>query len=202
MTAGQMDCCIACDTTEPFSMSGQASAVSSSDRNFNIGLCPKCRADLELGRKVRLKGEEENTRVAELETELNGLLKAIPETFRTRVIEGGGPEDIVKSAVLSVFRLKEGYAELAEARKVEWNEFPASKPKKPGKSRYEHVHCLVVVTKTTPKGVQWQEIKHLAWNCEHEVWDGDDGDDISPDHNFVTHWMEFPRLPEKKGGEG
>jgi hypothetical protein len=58
-------------------------------------------------------------------------------------------------------------------------------PDKPGKGRYEQVPCLVV-----RKG----EILSRQWNCEHLVWDTEDGDDYFCGAEDVSHWMPLPSL--------
>ena len=59
-------------------------------------------------------------------------------------------------------------------------------PAKPGKKRYEQVPCLVL---------HQGEILIRQWNCEHLVWDREDGDDFFCQTNEVTHWMPLPALP-------
>lgn len=62
-------------------------------------------------------------------------------------------------------------------------------PEKPGKRPYEQVPCLIVRNR---------EILSRQWNCQHLVWDTEDGDDFycEADEN-VTHWMLLPPLPFK-----
>lgn len=59
-------------------------------------------------------------------------------------------------------------------------------PEKPGLKRYEQIPCLVV------KGGQ---IQILQWNCEHLVWDREDGDDFYCKADAVSHWMPLPAPP-------
>jgi len=59
-------------------------------------------------------------------------------------------------------------------------------PPKPGKSSYEQVQCLVVY-----RG----EIEICWWNCEHLVWDDDEGDDFRHKASDVSHWAFMPALP-------
>lgn len=61
-----------------------------------------------------------------------------------------------------------------------------SLPKKPGLASYEHVECLI-----------W--LKHGAervmWNCEHGVWDGEDGDDFFCGPLEPTHYLIITAPP-------
>ena len=60
-------------------------------------------------------------------------------------------------------------------------------PNKPGLRPYEQVPCLIVRNR---------EILLRQWNCEHLVWDTEDGDDFYCEANKdVTHWMTLPPLP-------
>jgi len=59
-------------------------------------------------------------------------------------------------------------------------------PDKPGMRRYEHVACLVV---------RKREILIRQWNCEHLVWDSEDGDDFFCKAEDITHWMPLSNLP-------
>lgn len=58
-------------------------------------------------------------------------------------------------------------------------------PDKPGIERYEQIPCLIV-----RKG----EILIRLWNCEHLVWDTEDGDDYFCGAEEVTHWMPLPSV--------
>jgi hypothetical protein len=54
-------------------------------------------------------------------------------------------------------------------------------PEKPGKERYEVIACLIM---------HKDEVKLRMWNCEHRVWDDDEGDDffcaaLEPSHYAV-----------------
>lgn len=60
-------------------------------------------------------------------------------------------------------------------------------PDKPGLDQYEHVACLVVYN---------GEILLRKWNCEHLVWDTEDGDDFFCKAEDITHWMPLPQRPE------
>ncbi len=64
-------------------------------------------------------------------------------------------------------------------------------PKKPGVKSYEHVRCLCFVPR-------WGQVI-LEWNCEHNVWDDEDGDDCSSYNHDVTHYRILgpDPLPEK-----
>jgi hypothetical protein len=60
-------------------------------------------------------------------------------------------------------------------------------PKKPGKSRYEQIDCLIF-----HKGV----VRMSMWNCEHGVWDDEAGDDfycgpLEPSHYAI---IELPSM--------
>lgn len=59
-------------------------------------------------------------------------------------------------------------------------------PDKPGIVPYEQIACLIVKD---------GEIMLRLWNCEHLVWDGEDGDDFYCTAESVTHWMPLPNLP-------
>jgi len=63
-------------------------------------------------------------------------------------------------------------------------------PDKPGLARYEQIPCLVVYH---------GEICIRQWNCQHLVWDEEDGDDFCCKVNEVTHWMPLPPMPNMKG---
>jgi len=68
-------------------------------------------------------------------------------------------------------------------------------PDKPGLQRYEQIPCLIV---------RHREILLRQWNCEHLVWDGEDGDDFYCNAEDVTHWMPLPPMPsntERSGAE-
>ena len=62
-------------------------------------------------------------------------------------------------------------------------------PDKPGLARYEQIPCLVVYH---------GEICIRQWNCEHLVWDEEDGDDFCCKADEVTHWMPLPPMPNDK----
>lgn len=60
-------------------------------------------------------------------------------------------------------------------------------PKKPGERDYEQIECLIM-----HKGA----VKLRVWNCEHLVWDDEDGDDfycapLEPSHYAV---IEYPNI--------
>lgn len=65
-------------------------------------------------------------------------------------------------------------------------------PDKPGLRRYEQIPCLIVRNR---------DILLRQWNCEHLVWDGEDGDDIYCKAEDVTHWMPLPPLPSNAGAK-
>jgi hypothetical protein len=56
-------------------------------------------------------------------------------------------------------------------------------PEKPGLINYELIRCLIFV-----KG-EW-EIS--MWNCEHDCWDDEEGDDFRYDPLTPTHWAALP----------
>lgn len=60
-------------------------------------------------------------------------------------------------------------------------------PDKPNITRYEQVPCLVVY-----KGV----VSIKLWNCEHLVWDDEDGDDFFCNAQLISHWMPLPEPPK------
>lgn len=60
-------------------------------------------------------------------------------------------------------------------------------PKKPGLASYEQIDCIVVIN---------NDLKHLVWNCEHEVWDDSDGDDFYCDAITPSHYMIIERPSE------
>lgn len=59
-------------------------------------------------------------------------------------------------------------------------------PDKPGYHDYEQVPCLIVKDR---------EILLRQWNCEHLVWDTEDGDDFYCEAEDVAYWMVLPALP-------
>lgn len=63
-------------------------------------------------------------------------------------------------------------------------------PDKPGLRPYEQLSCLIVRN---------GELLIRQWNCEHLVWDTEDGDDFFCEAKDVTQWMLlsdlFPRSP-------
>jgi len=59
-------------------------------------------------------------------------------------------------------------------------------PDKPGITRYEQIPCFIVRNR---------EILIRQWNCEHLVWDAEDGDDFYCEAKDVTHWMPLPEAP-------
>lgn len=65
--------------------------------------------------------------------------------------------------------------------RVFWRKTIDGLPKKPGKKNYEQIECLIML----PSG----EIEISLWNCEHEVWDDEHGDDYRHDPCKPTHWM-------------
>lgn len=79
-------------------------------------------------------------------------------------------------------------AELQELHHSQWTA-TADKlhPDKPGLRPYEQVPCLIV-----RKG----EVLLRQWNCEHLIWDTEDGDDFFCNPGDVSHWMRLPSLPQ------
>ena len=63
-------------------------------------------------------------------------------------------------------------------------------PNKPGLTSYEQVPCLVVT---------YGRICIRQWNCEHLVWDTEDGDDFDCQACEVSHWMPLPPVPKQEG---
>ncbi len=59
-------------------------------------------------------------------------------------------------------------------------------PKKPGIESYEHVDCLILY-----KG----QLLLRPWNCEHEVFDDEEGDDHFCNAEDVTLWAACSRPP-------
>jgi hypothetical protein len=59
-------------------------------------------------------------------------------------------------------------------------------PKKPGIESYEHVDCLILY-----KG----QLLFRPWNCEHEVFDDEEGDDHFCNAEDVTLWAACQRPP-------
>ena len=59
-------------------------------------------------------------------------------------------------------------------------------PDKPGLENYEQILCLIVRNR---------EVLLRQWNCEHLVWDREDGDDFFCEASEVTLWMPVPPLP-------
>jgi hypothetical protein len=66
-------------------------------------------------------------------------------------------------------------------------------PDKPGLARYEHIPCLVVYH---------GEICIRQWNCEHLVWDDEDGDDFCCKADEVMYWMPLPPMPNAPAHAG
>jgi hypothetical protein len=61
-------------------------------------------------------------------------------------------------------------------------------PKKPGLAPYEQIDCLIL-----HKG----EVKIRVWNCEHGVWDDEDGDDYFCGAMEPKAYMPLPAPPEE-----
>lgn len=59
-------------------------------------------------------------------------------------------------------------------------------PEAPGLKRYEQIPCLII------KG---REVLIRVWNCQHLVWDDEDGDDFYCAARDITHWMPLPAPP-------
>jgi len=90
-------------------------------------------------------------------------------------------------ALRSGFRLGKEYASQFKYTN-EWVSVRERLPEKPGKKSYEHVPALVYIPRLG--------IMLLMWNCEHLCWDMEDGDDVSPYNNDVTHWQILPSPPK------
>lgn len=69
---------------------------------------------------------------------------------------------------------------------IPWKATKDGLPAKPGKANYEHVYCLVI----TKAG----RIKILAWNCEENCWDDEQGDDYACEPEGVTHYVILSEL--------
>lgn len=59
-------------------------------------------------------------------------------------------------------------------------------PEKPSLKKYEHVPCLT----SDNRG----HVRILMWNCEHECWDDEDGDDIFYNQD-IRYWTPLPQAP-------
>ena len=59
-------------------------------------------------------------------------------------------------------------------------------PPKPGKLPYEQIPCLAI-----RKG----EMHLLMWNCEHNCWDEQDGDDYMFDPLDVDYYIPLTEIP-------
>ncbi len=60
-------------------------------------------------------------------------------------------------------------------------------PEKPGKASYEHVWCIIRMKNG--------ETLIRPWNCEHLVWDDEEGDDFQFDPTMPVAWMPLDALP-------
>jgi len=61
-------------------------------------------------------------------------------------------------------------------------------PEKQTLQSYEHVPCLCYTKR--------DGIVLLMWNCEHLVWDAEDGDDVSSLNEKVLFWQPLPKAPK------
>jgi hypothetical protein len=59
-------------------------------------------------------------------------------------------------------------------------------PKKPGVESYEQVQCLVITNFGT--------MCILTWNCEHNCWDDEDGDDYAGDPDSVRYYIPLSQI--------
>ena len=64
---------------------------------------------------------------------------------------------------------------------IRWNKTLDGLPKKPGKSSYEQIECLIML----PNG----DVEISLWNCEHECWDDEYGDNFRHAPCKPSHWM-------------
>lgn len=76
---------------------------------------------------------------------------------------------------------------------MQWISTKVRLPKKPGKYSYEHVDCLI--------RMEDGSVLRRPWNCEHEVWDDEDGDDFAFRPTEPAYWMAVADLPTPPEGE-
>lgn len=77
---------------------------------------------------------------------------------------------------------------------IRWNKTIDGLPKKPGKSSYEQIECLIML----PNG----DVEISLWNCEHEVWDDEHGDDFRHEPCKPSHWMPLEPIRALLAQEG
>lgn len=84
-------------------------------------------------------------------------------------------------------------AALASARDdaPQWHKTTDGLPKKPGLLPYEQIECMIWL----PNG----DIEVALWNCEHECWDDEHGDDYRYDPCHPTHYMPMSAIRAMKG---
>ena len=71
-----------------------------------------------------------------------------------------------------------------------------SLPERQPNTSYSQVACLVVKNKVDRKGGKYLgDVQILVFNHEHQVWDGEDGDDFDCKIEDVYAWMLLPTLP-------
>lgn len=58
-------------------------------------------------------------------------------------------------------------------------------PPKPGVKNYEQIPCLVIRN---------GDYQILVWNCEHNCWDDESGDDYECDPLDVDHYIPLSEL--------
>lgn len=67
-----------------------------------------------------------------------------------------------------------------------WKATKEGLPEKSGKLNYEQIPCLVI-----SKDVG---ITMLVWNCEHECWDDESGDDYECDALSVSYYLPLSEI--------
>ena len=104
--------------------------------------------------------------------------------------EDGPMKCIEENRIIYTARGVELWNQRDENQNNEWIETCDRLPEKPGKYDYEQVPCLVYIYR--------YGISIAQWNCEHLVWDAEDGDDVHPMASKITHWKPLPNPPTKK----
>jgi hypothetical protein len=76
-----------------------------------------------------------------------------------------------------------------EQVQMPWKATKDGLPEKPGKQNYEQVPCLVIAS---------GGIEILTWNCEHECWDDEEGDDYVCEPLTVKYYIPLSQLSTPK----